>query len=698
VHQQRREWDEAARCITRAIALDSSKAVYHNNLGVVLRSRGRLAEAEAAFRQALRINARYPDAHSNLGAVLHDRGRHGEALAQFGQALQLQPAHADALYNLGNLHQDQGRSKEAIACYEQAMALRPQRADIANNLGNALLAERRYAEASASYQQAIRQDPACAEAYLNLGVALGEQGRIDEAARCCEQAARLRPERRLWKLRAAGLCPVIFPSTQELDRYRRELAARLDGEAAEPPDVDWRELATEGFAPSFQLCHQGRNNRPLMARLAALFAPCFPPPALSECGDLSPLSFSQPAGIIEAVKRPTRSWQEIPAYGNPKRRQVAALRKHPFSRAKPRIGFLVTRHREGGFLRDMAGIVEHLDRTRFDVVMLCSQTNVATCQAAMRNGKTEWVPLPDRLGPAADQIAAVRCDLVYHWQIGTDPLNYFLPFAPLAPVQCTGWGSHGTTGIPTVDYYVSSRLVEPDGAEDHFTERLVRLEGLTSFQHRVSAPPATRSQFGLSPSGHVYVCPGRLGKLHPESDPLLAALLRADPQGFLVLLAGKDPYPANQLRRRFERTLAGVQDRVVFLPAQSPADYLGLLSVADVFLDAPHYSAGFTGYDAFSLGLPIVTLPDGFGIGRYVQAFYRKLELGDLVSATPEEYVSQAVRLGTDRGYRESVRSLIVQRAGALFEDMEAVREHERFFEEALAGAEAGEKHVLQES
>lgn len=640
--QQEGDFSGAADCIGRAIAIDGSEAVYHNNLGVVLRAQGQLAEATAAYRRALEINSRYPDAMSNLAAVLHEHGQHDEALALFREVLTLQPAHVDALYNLGNLCQDMGRTNEAIDCYQKAAAVQSQRADIYNNLGNALLADRRYAEAADSYERAIGLNPTCAEAHLNLGTALAEQGEIDEATRCYQQATLLRPERRLWKFRAAGLCPVVFSSAEELDRYRSDLASRLDSHLSEPLDADWRELASEGFAPSFQLCHHGRNNRQLMAKFAALFEPSFP------------------------KTKPT------------------------LGAGKPRIGFVVTRHHEAGFLRDMAGVVEHLDRSRFDVVVLCSEAGQTPCRAAIRRPETQWTPLPARLGPAVDQIVAARCDVIYHWQIGTDPLNYFLPFAPLAPIQCTGWGSHGTTGIPTVDYYLSSGLIEPEDAEEHFTESLIRFKSLTSFQRRMPPPAASvRSDFGLPACGRLYIYPGRLGKLHPESDPLLAAVLQADAEGFLILLQGRHPQPASELRRRFERTLAGVHDRVVILPAQSPADYRRLLSLADVFLDSPHYSAGFTAYDAFSLGLPIVTLPDGFGIGNYVRGMYRKMGLEHLVSRTPEQYVNQAARLGTDRAYRDSVRALIGGRSDVLFEDLNAVRECEQFFENAIACAKA---------
>ncbi len=104
-------------------------------------------------------------------------------------------------------------------------------------------------------------------------------------------------------------------------------------------------------------------------------------------------------------------------------------------------------------------------------------------------------------------------------------------------------------------------------------------------------------------------------------------------------------------------------------------------------LDPPHYSSSLTGYDAFALALPVVTLPGTFNVERYALALYRKMGIAELVADSPEDYVKRAVRLGTDRDYRHSVRSRIAERSEALFEDMQAVREHERFFEHALQRA-----------
>jgi len=644
VHQERGDLEKAAACIGRAIALDGTKAVYHNNFGVVLRARGKLAEAEQAYRQALAIRPQHADALSNLAVVLHEQGRCDEALRLFQEALRLQPAHADALYNLGNLYRDLGRTSEAISVYGKAIAVRPHHAAAYNNLGIAHLAEHRFAEAVAAYREALELAPENAEFHLNLGVAYAEQEMLDEASRCYAEACRLRPDKALWTMRSCSLCPVVFDDVQRLTRYREDLERRLDDFLAMPLDLDWRTVATDGIVPSFHLAHHGQCNRRLKEKFAAIFDRHFPRP------------------------RPR------PGQG------------------KPRIGFLVTRQHEGGFLRGTSGIIEQLDRDRFEAMVLCSRSVLEACRRGIRRPDVTFVPLDVRFSDAVDQVAAARCDLLYHWQIGTDPLNYFLAFARLAPVQCTGFGTHGTTGIAAVDYFLSSRLIEPKGAEEHYTETLYQFQTIPAYQQRIASPPPTsRSLFGLPDEGHLYFCPQRLSKFHPDFDTLLHQILAKDAKGYLILLKGRHEHVAAQLQSRFNKTLGSAASRVIFMSPQAPGDYCRLLSLADALLDPPHYSSSLTGYDAFSLGLPVVTLPGELMVQRYALGLYRKMGLEDLAARSPDDYVAMAVRLATDRDYREAVCRRIAERSEALFEDSGAVREHEGFFDYALRRARAGE-------
>jgi predicted O-linked N-acetylglucosamine transferase (SPINDLY family) len=296
-----------------------------------------------------------------------------------------------------------------------------------------------------------------------------------------------------------------------------------------------------------------------------------------------------------------------------------------------------------------------------------------------------FLTFDDALGRAAAQIREAACDLIYHWEVGSDAMNYFLPFARLAPVQCTSHGSLITTGIPAVDYFYSSGLIETDAADDHYSERLWRSRALLMYQERL--PPAgtrSRSAWRLPENCHLYACLQNPLKLHPDFDVLLAGILAADPAGRIVLLADECGHAAAALRNRFARRLPKAADRIIFAPRQRFEDYCGLLQAADVVLDPLHYGAGSSCYDVFSFNLPMVTMPSAMMPGRVGYAFYKKMHFEELVASSAAEYVRKAVQVATDRDYRKYATERIAQASDVLFNDLEVVREHERFFEEAL--------------
>jgi Flp pilus assembly protein TadD len=268
-----------------------------------------------------------------------------------------------ALYNLGNELCLQGQRTAAIGCYRKALQVRPADTCVMNNLGNALLAQQQPEEAAQCYQQALAIEPGFAEVHRNLAMAYAEQDKLDAARRSLEAAHRLRPDKTLWAMRAMTFCPTVFQSQAELDAYRRELDARLDALLATPlvlqsPD----ELEADAFAPPFNLAHHGRDNRPLVEKLAALFRPHVP-------------------------KRYPR-----------------------LSTGLPRVGFLVTSPHEGGFLRAMGGVVKHLDRKRFKPLVLCPQSAASACRLRLGSDDIEIVPLRGRFTEVAEQIWAARCD------------------------------------------------------------------------------------------------------------------------------------------------------------------------------------------------------------------------------------------------------------------------------------------------
>ena len=132
-----------------------------------------------------------------------------------------------------------------------------------------------------------------------------------------------------------------------------------------------------------------------------------------------------------------------------------------------------------------------------------------------------------------------------------------------------------------------------------------------------------------------------------------------------------DPEPGRSIGVSLELLVDGSRGREVF-------------EAADALLDPFHYGGGVTTYDGLALGTPIVTMPSRYQRGRYTLGCYRRMDVLDCVASSAERYVELALRLGTDRDYRQSVKEKILKSNAVLFEDLGAVREHEDFFDQAI--------------
>ena len=567
-----------------------------------------------------------------------------------------------------------------MACYRRMANGSPRSVEGWAGMGEVYSVEKRPRDAVEAFRRAIAIEPQNGRLHVSLGHAFHVMGEPDQARASFAEGARLTPDRPSWQFRHLGYMPQVFPDEEAIDRYFQDLDGQLGRAIGAGFDMDWRECLKDGFCPPFGLPHHGRPCRALLEKYAAMFDPRF-----------FQGSRHTPCAVRQGSK-PGRTTTPLDAAWRPEGRETDRLR----------IGFLVTAGREHGFLRNMTQIVAGLDPERFEAIVICPIAGMTTCQQAIPASHVQWVPLPDEFERAVEAVRASRCDILYHRQIGTSLMNYFLPFARCAPIQCTAWGSHGTTGIEAVDYYLSSDLIELDEADSHYTERLYRFRNtFPTYQTRkgvrthlceapfgpfrqMSPDPFSRSDFDLPNRGALYFCPQRIEKVHPAFDRLLRGILETDSQGTVVMFQGRHPAAFDRLVTRFNRTLGPkLLRRVTFVENLPNSEYYRLLSLADAVLDAPNYSACLTGFDAFSLGIPLVTLPGKLKVQRYALALCRKMGIGDLIVEDESQYITTAVRLGTDDQFGQDIRHRIRQRSHFLFDDTEAIKEHERFFEYA---------------
>ncbi len=159
----------------------NKKAIKYFDEGRVLQQKGKLANAERAYKRAIKINPDFVEAYNNLGNVLLDRGQPKEAFNSFRKANKLLPNNPNLLLSLGNTLHSQGEIEKAIGWYNKAIIQDPGLVGTHVNLGNAFRDLGRFGEAVAAYKHAIQINPDIAEIYNNLGNLLIEINEIDEA-------------------------------------------------------------------------------------------------------------------------------------------------------------------------------------------------------------------------------------------------------------------------------------------------------------------------------------------------------------------------------------------------------------------------------------------------------------------------------------------------------------------------------------
>ena len=193
-HHQAGRLAEAEALYRQVLSRSPDHAEALHLLGVLASQAGRTEVALELIGRAIAVNPAVALYHSNLGEIYRRSGHSERAIDHLHRAIELRPDAADPHNNLGNVLREQGRRDEALALYRRAITLNPDHADAHNNLGVVLKELGRLDDALAAYHRAIALRPGYAEGHSNLGDALKELGRLEEALAAYRQAIALKPD------------------------------------------------------------------------------------------------------------------------------------------------------------------------------------------------------------------------------------------------------------------------------------------------------------------------------------------------------------------------------------------------------------------------------------------------------------------------------------------------------------------------
>ena len=720
---------EAAGSYERALALDPGDAIAHEELGRLLMSQGNLAGARAHVAAAAAGDARRTSAQAALGDLLRREGRAAEAVAAYRAALARDPANASLHLRLANaLLSDPDQLDAAMDCLRRVIALAPDHAAAHLQLGLALwrrgdagpaiaLAERairldanlpvghgalgamlrgvgRVDEAIASLRAAVTRNPHDAEACFNLGACLADTGDLAQAVDLLERAVARAPGhlaaqiklcslltmlgRRDAALAAYGAAlarfphdpalrlgatvaelPMVYDDLAEVERCRARYGASLDALArffaGRGRDVAPSDAEAIGTEQPFFLAYQGRDDRALAARYGEM--------------------------VTRVMQAAHPQWAQPPRVAPPaagEKIRVAIVSGHFWAHSVLKV--------------PTRGWLAFLDRRRFSVFGYHLGTRQDAETASVRRACERFVQGPLPIAQWCETIRADAPHVVIFPEIGMDAVTPRLAALRLAPIQCVSLGHPTTTGLSTIDYFLSSELMEPADADAHYTERLLRLPnlGFAYVPPIVEAAAMRRDAIGLRPDAVAFWCCQHLPKYQPQFDHVFARIAaRVDDAQFVFIASPRGEEVTARFRRRLVRAFAAqgldVSRHVVILPRLATAEFAGIAAICDVFLDSIGWSGMNTALESLASALPIVTWPGPLMRGRHGLAVLRMLGVSETVAGSEDEYVDIAARLGHDPAWRAAIRAKMAANRSRVHSDPTPVRALEAWIDRAVA-------------
>ena len=647
--------DKAIENYQKALQLRPEFVQASYNLATAFQVKGQLDEAVMFYRKVTELEPNFTGAHYVLGVVFQGRGQIDDAILCYQKAIELNPSYTEAYNNIGVAWQSKDEIEKAISCYQKAIQLNPAFEQAFNNLGNAYRDQGEWEKALESYTHAIKINPGYVLAYYNLGNILVYHGKADEAIIAYDKALENKPDflTARWAKCIAQL-PIIYPDQESIqvfrNRYHDELIKLRSAISLESSqDIETAAGAVGSHQP-FLLACEGLNDRDLQKLY----------------GDL--------VCTITARRYPQFIRQPRPSFSPGETLRVGIVSAYF--------------HFHSIWKIPLRGWIENINKERFHLYGYYTGRIKDHATESARKHCKKFVEDISSFEDLCQIILNDKLHVLFYPEIGMDPMSLRLASLRLSPVQCTSLGHPDTSGLPTIDYYLSSELMEPSDGDEHYTEKLIRLPNLgfyyTPFE--VPAVEIRREDLGLRPESILYLCSHALFTYLPQYDevfPRIAEQIGDCQFLFISHQDRNDPVTEQfhmRLKAAFHRLNLTDEPYVVFLPPLSPTYYHAVNALSDIFLDSIGWSANNSTFEAIACNLPVITLPGNLMRQRHCAGILSMMGMTETIASTLEEYIALAVRLGKDTAWRRQISEKIATNKHRLYHDKTCINALQDFF------------------
>ena len=629
--------------------------------------RGELQRAEQLYNSILAHDPGHESTLYNLGIIKYSTAQYGQAKELFSRAIARHSTHAGYYFSLALSQVKLGETDQAVASYETSVKLAPDYLAAWNNLGHLYLEINNYESAARCFRQVLRLDPQNLSAWQNLGAIQIALRQYDEAIGSLERADSMRPGdpvtlQHLGNVyfKKKDLVPALrylrsaIEKNPDLHNVRSLLAetmmllADYDGAESElekllglSPEVEKITLGLLARLYEFKgdLTRAADYNRRVMA-----LDPDFYPARKNYLYTISYFAMLSPEQTLQAhlewnrqihcdEKRRTYHWPR------PRDRQTDAGRKL-------KIGYLSADFRQHPVGTLFNSLLRHHDRERFDIFCYASVVNPDDMTRRLREHATHWVAVEGLEDAAlADRVHRDEIDILV--DLGGHTGETRLPamaYRP-APVQASYMGYCTTTGLATMDYWITDEILHPQDTVELAVERIIRLPRCwITYQ-----PPPAEITPEVNERPHGPVCFGSFNQVSKLSSEVISAwadILNSVDQSRLLLKCFQllDKGVRREITRHFvQRGIAA--ERIVLQGHDS--QYMAAYHGVDIALDPFPRTGCLTTLDALWMGVPVITLSGKRFIERQGRSILQAIGHPEWVADSSRDYIDKAVSSAT---------------------------------------------------
>lgn len=623
----------ALQLLEEAVTIKADSANCWNALGVARRETDDMQGAADAFRRALAANPDLIHAHNNLGNWYLAAGAPEEALRRFEGALAIDAGFYETLNNRIVALLDLARNQEAETFAKQALETFPESAPLHLNLGNSYLQQGRGYLALKSYERALALDPNFEEAHFNHALLEGTAEHLGRAITFLKKEVALRG-RSVDLLNRLAIAHMANQSFGDAEEICREIIAKQPDFAPAYISLG-NALSVMGDATqSLRAYEQAARLKPDDSWIGsnAVFE-------INYCSDYSSdLIFEKHLEWATCHEKPLLQPEPARAQARDKNRRLKIGYISPDFQSHP-VGFLTR------------GVIRHHDKSAYEVYCYARVTKSDHITDEIRKNAERWIDTgglrdAELVQRIADDEIDILVDLSGH--TGGNRLQVFARRP--APIQATWVGYFHSTGMKSIDYFITDPYTSPKNSGQRFSETPVWLPH-TRFCYTPPdyAPPVAEPP--CIANGFVTLgCFNKLAKMTDEVVSAWAQILARLPEARLWLKSSSLNEPA-VCKAVFARFAAfGISsERVILKPASPHEDMLKEYSELDIALDPFPFSGGMTTFEALYMGVPVVTLGRDGVVTRQSASALSNLGLAELSHETIPNYIDGVVALASNQ-------------------------------------------------